>query len=369
MGLRGDKVKIAHYREMLLPKYMGGAEVSVHELANHQAKMRQGIFVLTTTPGNVKNTNYNRILLVEEGSKKWALALPVKLSKWIIKNDIDILHVQGYARPFILKMLGTPTHWNRDILDKPKIVFTLRGLIPKESESMIHKQMKKADYVTFLDYHMLELGGKLKLNNYEYIPNPVDVKRFQIKRDEATRKRLLGDCSTLITTVSRLNPERTVEIFIEAASKFIDESNIRFIIAGDGPERHVLENASKSSEANVTFLGQIPNDRIPELLAASDIFVNSAFPGIGRNVLEAMATGLPVLRRSFPQDDPQLVEGKHFIDYQDSDNLAEIIKDLNNNPKRYIHIGKSAQKLVQEKFGYDEICNKYDKIYEDILNK
>ncbi len=71
-------------------------------------------------------------------------------------------------------------------------------------------------------------------------------------------------------------------------------SDAHLVIVGDGPQRPALEERFRGK--NVTFMGLLSHDKVGEVLASCDVF---AFPSttdtLGLVVLEAMASGLPVL--------------------------------------------------------------------------
>jgi glycosyltransferase involved in cell wall biosynthesis len=92
--------------------------------------------------------------------------------------------------------------------------------------------------------------------------------------------------------------KRASYALLAAAFKLLADLPLRLSIAGDGRFRDEVEAmfASPSSGHDVRFLGEVAADRIPALLAASDIF---AWPGLGEAYglvfLEAQAVGLPVV--------------------------------------------------------------------------
>lgn len=122
----------------------------------------------------------------------------------------------------------------------------------------------------------------------------VDCSRFTPdKRQREWRERLSAGHpqAPLLVYVGRLAFEKRVDVLRAVMS---DLPDVRLAIVGDGPERPALE--ALFAGTNTVFTGVLRGDELACAYAAGDIFV---FPGenetFGNVVLEAMASGLPVL--------------------------------------------------------------------------
>jgi len=97
--------------------------------------------------------------------------------------------------------------------------------------------------------------------------------------------------------VGRLAPEKNITVILDAFTalqQVVDPSTVRLLIAGGGPSAATL---ARKAPSGVTFLGYVDRLRdLPSLYASSDAFVfASETETLGLVVLEAMASGLPVL--------------------------------------------------------------------------
>ena len=81
------------------------------------------------------------------------------------------------------------------------------------------------------------------------------------------------------------------------AIKYLDDS-IGLIVIGQGPLEKTLKLRVKNLnlENRIEFVGEVANERLPDYLAAADIFVRpSLSEGLGIAFIEAMAMGVPVI--------------------------------------------------------------------------
>ncbi len=99
----------------------------------------------------------------------------------------------------------------------------------------------------------------------------------------------------------RLSPEKGVLTLIEALAKLKQEKFSplpNLILAGDGPQRNVLEQAVARCECTdiVRFVGQLDRNSLSEQFLMADICVQpSLTEGFSKAWLDAMSHGLPVL--------------------------------------------------------------------------
>lgn len=114
----------------------------------------------------------------------------------------------------------------------------------------------------------------------------------------AARTRSVGD-GLVIFSVGRLVPWKgmlsLVELMPEIRQKFTDAN---LWIAGDGPEKVALRAKIKSRalENSVFLLGSKSRTEMAHIFSKVDIFVlNTAYEGFSHTILEAMASGLPVV--------------------------------------------------------------------------
>ena len=129
---------------------------------------------------------------------------------------------------------------------------------------------------------------KLPEKRLRYIPNGIDLSRFQPSPAGHSGPKVIG-------TIAALRPEKNIGRLIEAFAMLQRTVPSRLIIVGNGPERPKLEarTAELGISPHVEFAGQ--SDRPEDWLAKFDLFaLSSDTEQMPLSVLEAMASGLPV---------------------------------------------------------------------------
>lgn len=134
----------------------------------------------------------------------------------------------------------------------------------------------------------------LRADRVEVIANGVRTPQTSTSRAEVRAALRLSDASVVALLVASLRPEKRPGDFV-AAVRQARRSNPDLVgwVVGDGPERQSLEAAARG-EDGVRLLGH--RDDVASLMQAADIFVlTSEYEAVPMAILEAMATGLPVL--------------------------------------------------------------------------
>ncbi|MEM2953534.1 MAG: glycosyltransferase family 4 protein [Candidatus Bathyarchaeia archaeon] len=245
-----------------------------------------------------------------------------------------------------------------------------------------YRLLKRSDMIIAVS----EYTKKEILKNYDMpawkikvIFNGVDLDKFKPARDKAKFKRELGfnDRDLLILYVGRLYSRKGLPTLISAIPHIVKKvRNARFIISGKGfsdEEKRLRGYAEKFKvRENVIFLGYFPDEKLPSLYKAADIFV---FPSIYENMpfamLEALASGLPVVTTRVGGIPEVIDNGKNgfLVEPYDSLALADKVLCLIENPSLALEIGLSGRKTVERRFNWNNIVKQVLEIYDEALTK
>jgi glycosyltransferase involved in cell wall biosynthesis len=207
------------------------------------------------------------------------------------------------------------------------------------------------------------------------IENGIESKKSSVNtkliRHKYRRKLNLNDTDILAITVGRLTVQKGYAILIDAISvvgpKF---PRVHFVFAGDGPLRAELErNVEQLGITNsVIFLG-IRKD-VPELLLASDIFVQpSLWEGLSIALLEALAAGVPVVATSVEGVIDVVEDGKSalLVPAKDSLKLAATLERLITDRELRSRLSREGRERVEKHYSIDKMCNSYNELIHQYL--
>jgi phosphatidyl-myo-inositol alpha-mannosyltransferase len=142
--------------------------------------------------------------------------------------------------------------------------------------------------------------------SFEIVPNGADVGRFV---DAATAD--LGE-GTKLLFVGRLDERKGFSTAVAAFGRLAtSRPGLRLIVVGDGPERSAVGDLPADIRARVTMLGAVPNVDLPPFEKACDLYLGTSVGGesFGVVLVEAMATGLPVVASDIPGYDEVVTDG------------------------------------------------------------
>ncbi len=222
---------------------------------------------------------------------------------------------------------------------------------------------------------ILETYTNLSPSLVDVIYNGVDTDLFH-PGDRNDRTRVIPDAGgfgSVVGTVARLSPEKNMEVLLEAARLVLEEKgDTLFVIAGDGPERPSYERKVESLGigGNVRFLGMRRD--VPQVMRSFDIAALSSreevFPMF---LLEAMATGLPVVSTAVGSIDEIVEDGEtgFLVETGDHGTLAERLLALVNDPRRLREMGKRGMERVEEHFSIRTMVDSFQGLITELLDR
>jgi sugar transferase (PEP-CTERM/EpsH1 system associated) len=210
------------------------------------------------------------------------------------------------------------------------------------------------------------------------IYNGVDTARFR-PRAEGERRALPDGFrrggQIVVGSVGRMAAVKDYPALVRAFLALIGAEpalgqRLRLVIAGEGPAR--AECLALLEAAGAQSLAWLPGERrdVPELMRAFDLFVlPSLGEGISNTILEAMATGLPVVATRVGGN-PELVEAGVagvLVEPGSPNALAAALRSYVADPGLARLHGANARRRAQEQFSIDAMVAGYMSVYDSLL--
>ena len=371
-----ELAKIIHIIYSLNP---GGLENGIINLVNNMDDFKFENTICCLTQGGDFEKRLNKNIKVSKMFKKPGndYQLYIKLIKYLKEIKPTIVHTRNWAGMdgiIAAKMARVP------IIIHGEHGFEITDLI---SQNKKRKFIRKLVLSTIVDKIVTVSKNlkkrlineiKIKPEKIIHIPNGVDTNKFNIYRKEFTRKKFgFKKEDFIIGIVARLDPIKNHKTLISAFKEIVKNyPQTKLIIVGDGPLREELEEKSYQLGINnkVIFMGE-RND-VPEILKTFDIFVlPSLNEGMSNTILEAMATGIPVIASNVGGNPELVIDGEtgFLFPTNDVESLVQKIKTYILYPELKQKHGYNARKRVEEEFSLDQMVRRYEELYLELVER
>lgn len=292
----------------LVASSRGGGAVHVRALATQLDRLRYKVNVaMPEDGGSVTAQDFGEGISFHKVGIAGGLSLPAMLAIRTLARETDIVHVHG-ARAALCGRLAALSLGQR----RPPVVYTIHGFAAPHYPSprrqvllLLERWLARVTdawiAVSHAERDALLAERIAAASHVEVIHNGIDPTPFALAkahRQEARRALDLNETTFVATTVCRLYRPRDFATLLRGFQRLHQAvPRSRLLIVGDGPLRDQVEAtvASLALQDSVRLLG-LRRD-VPDILAASDVFVlaSRGWEGLPLTVLEAMAASLPVV--------------------------------------------------------------------------
>ena len=367
--LNSKQIKIVY----LLPHlFGGGAERLVVDLAT---RLPQDQYAVTVVCLKSSPTPIWREELAAAGVELVQLNKKIKLdptcvwrlATWLKRNRPDILHTHLFGGDFYGRLAGR-------LAGIAHIISTEHNL--NFSEGWLRRRLKAwtaplTERVVAVSQTVLEYAQKYEgvaKEQGQVIYNGVPLEKFINHQ--------IGDSSTdkkgqpiIVGSLGRLSQQKNWPALIAAAQYLPD--NVVINIAGIGPDKQRLQKMidSLGLTKQVKLIGWQSNTA--EFLKKLNIFVLPSFgEGLPVCLLEAGASGLPVIASNIPSNQEIIIDQKNglLFDPHNSKELADKIILLTSQPQLAEELASRLGQLVEEKFSFAGMLENYQQLYRQLVN-
>jgi len=294
---------------------------------------------------------------------------------WSVARHCDLLHIHwaqnlmvGWLVARLLWKPSVVTLWGSDLqwMEKKKWVYSLTRPLLAGADRVV--------CLTQATQKWLEgrgiMGGRACL-----IPNGVDTDLF-CPRDKIPLQQELGlpPQTPILLYVGSLIPRKGLQVLIDAIPLMkAAKERLLLVLVGEGEDRLKLEE--KSGHLGLTqrirFVGALPPEQIPLWMAAADLFaLPSFYEGFPNVLLEAMASGLPVVATDIPgnRDALRAEETGLLVPAGDPQALATALDKMVANGELRAQMGKAARlSILERRLTWEECASRHVQLYRQIL--
>jgi len=204
------------------------------------------------------------------------------------------------------------------------------------------------------------------------VPASVDAVRARL--DQAVRaEHEIPAHASVIVSVARLAEVKRLDILIAAmASDRLRAGNAHLVLVGDGPMREALVRQAEEAglRTRVHFAGTRSDIR-PYLAAASVMCLSSRSEAQPIAILEAMASGLPVVATRVGGI-PEMVEDGMtglLVEPGDPELLARALERALTDPDWNAHAGRLARERIEREFSIQVRARKLETLIEELVER
>ena len=200
------------------------------------------------------------------------------------------------------------------------------------------------------------------------IPNAVDIDRLRPSPDGIDRTAIRGDAMRVGIYVGRLAPEKGLEHLLRSWKEALaGRRDIRLVLVGDGPLRGPLEKMARDLQIHdaLWFAGHA--DEVGRFLHAADFAIlPSLSEGLSNAMLEAMASGLPMLGSRVSGTEDFVIPGETgwLFEPGDEAGLASCLAAIADTAPEALHaMGARARTAVTATASIEAVVGQLAELY------
>lgn len=371
---------------------VGGLENGLVNLLNRldPDRFHHTVCCLTSAGKFSKRIEASDVDLIEFRQASGEFRFPVfRLAKTFRKIAPQIVHTRGWSTidaVFAAKLAGAPRivhgEHGREHVDADGTNWK-RNNIRRVVGHMVDR------YVVVCDFFRpwLKASCGVRERKIVYIPNGVDTNKFfpppsqaealghstPIPTPDKSKLRLklgLPRDAVLIGSIGRLDPVKDFPTLLKAFQQLLSTAtDAKLVIVGDGPIRPQLAELCRTLalDSSVHWLGE--RSDIPELLRCFDVFVQtSIFEGMSNTILEAMASGLPIVATNTGGNPELISNGRNgmLVPVGSPEKLTATLSLLMSDQSLRLRYGSASRSLVENQFDLSQMAQRYAAMYESL---
>lgn len=362
---------------------VGGLENGLVNLVNGlpDDEFRHAIICIDKSTDFADRITRKDVEIVEIGKRPGTdLAALARLYRTIKRLNPEILHTRNLAAldallPAALAGVNNRIHgehgWDvNDLYGLNRKMRLLRKIYSPLVKQYVTVSKHLSDYVT------KDVG--IDQRRVTQIYNGVDTNRFHPAGPQIVRTMrphsLFTENAVVFGTVGRMRAVKNHLGLAKAFAEVVAENPkirgfARLVIVGDGPTREAVQSLiDEAGISDICWLAGYRDD-IPDMLRLFDVYVQpSLAEGVSNTILEAMASGLPVIATDVGGSGELVLDNESgtVIPPEDSARLASAIRFYAIDSSRIRSHGVKARSRAEQVFGIDRMIDNYRQLYRRV---
>ncbi|MEC9293666.1 MAG: glycosyltransferase family 4 protein [Chloroflexota bacterium] len=289
--------------------------------------------------------------------------------------------------PIAAKLAGVPitistvTGLGYTFVERPGLAGRFAKRLTLAMYSFANRLANEVTFQNIEDMQLLKKSNGLSMSKGRFIPggSGVELSKYHpdtrhSSKSKALRQSLgIAASDFVVMFVGRLQLDKGLVEFVEAARKIKSKrEDIAFVMVG-APDPGNIRSLPESqlsqwkSEGEVIFTGR--REDVPDLMAMANTITTPTFyrEGLPRTLLEAAATGLPLIGTDMPGVREAISDGLNgiLIPPQNSEALAEAVEELADDPEKSTRYGEFSLKRAVNEFDHRRVLMEYIRMYDE----
>jgi len=282
-----------------------------------------------------------------------------------LQNIITAHFCKKYSVPFLIQPHGTLSSIRQKAEFRliKKIFLKLFSSVLKNSKNIIALTENEKQEIISVDR---DLKNKIKI-----IPNGVRLEEFEnIKKIDLHQKYELPQENKIIGYFGRIQYIKGIDISLKILANLKDKLKFTYLIIGPNEgEKEKLKNQIKKLglEKNVIFTGILEGKEKLEIIKSCNVFLfTSRNEGLPMTILEVAALGVPqILSKNCHVPEIEKFNAGEIFSLKEKQKIADSLTEILHNQEEIKKMSQNAQKMIQEKFKLEKVCNKIEKTYQE----
>ena len=295
----------------------------------------------------------------------------LEIRRFLAARRIEVVHAHNFA-PLIYGGIAA-----RGLFPRPRVVYSEHNQVNSASERDLAKfrwYSRLADQVVTVSADLRRvLIDKLHVTRpVGVIRNGIDSRPFRTASGASVRRELgILPHEFVVGTAAVLSKQKGMTHFVEAARQLLVRfPAARFVIAGDGPLRGVLEAQATACGLGDRMVFAGYRSDMPDVIDSFDVFVlPSLWEGLPLVLLEALCLGKPIVATDVGGNREIVAPGVHglLVPAGDPCALAEAIFRVGSEPTLRATAKREGPERFRESFSLDAMTASYATLFSTIV--